>query len=253
MSAGALSGRCALVTGSSTGIGRAIAEGMREAGAEVVFHSLEERPSDLPASAPNLQVDLSEMGAPEGLIEEAFRLRPKLDILVSNAGSYFDLPFLEMTLDRWGSTINLNLRAAYFLVRAFARRLVSEGRTGSVVVVSSTNAFQAELASSAYDISKGGLVSLVRAAALELAGHGIRVNGIAPGLIRTPLTEGWMRKDLALVRHYERTIPMKRIGDPRDCAGAAVFLASEAAAYITGQTLIIDGGLSVQQIGELPG
>lgn len=253
MSVGALSGRCALVTGSSTGIGRAIAEGMREAGAEVVFHSLEKRPSDLPVGAPHLQVDLSGVGAAERLTEEAFRLRPNLDILVSNAGGYFDLPFLEMTLDRWESTINLNLRAAYFLIQAFAKRLIAQGRTGSVVVVSSTNAFQAELASSAYDISKAGLVSLVRAAALELAGRGIRVNGIAPGLIRTPLTARWMDIDLALVRHYEHAIPLKRIGDARDCAGAAVFLASDSAAYITGQTLIIDGGLSVQQIGELPG
>jgi NAD(P)-dependent dehydrogenase (short-subunit alcohol dehydrogenase family) len=246
-----LSGRCALVTGSNRGIGRGIAEGFTNAGAEVIFHGKSGRPVDLPEKVLHLNQDLSEPDAATTLIEAAFSNRPNLDILVSNAGSYFDTPFLEMTPARWRKTIDLNLESVYFLVHAFAKRLIKDRRAGAVVIVSSTNAFQSELASTAYDTSKGGLVAMTRALALELAEHQIRVNCLAPGLIRTPLTERWINDRPDRVAHYEKNIPLGRIGDPIDCAGAAVFLASDAAAYITGQVLIVDGGLTAQQIGPL--
>ncbi len=247
-----LAGRAALVTGSSRGIGESMANGLAAAGARVIQHGHDSCP---PGTAENgyLQADLTQADAPAALIDAAFELCPDLDILVSNAGGFFDVPFLEMTTSRWERTMGLNLRAPYFLIQAFAKRLVGENRGGAVVITASTNGLQAEADSSAYDTSKGGLVMLTRTLALDLAEHGIRVNTVAPGLIRTPLTAPWMDTKTALRQHYERQIPLGRIGAADECAGAAVYLASDAAAYVTGHILVVDGGLTIQQIGPLPG
>src|SRR5262249_49510396 len=121
-------------------------------------------------------------------------------------------------------------------------------RGGAVVAMASTNGLQAEMDSSAYDISKGGVVMLTRTLSLALAPHGIRVNAIAPGLIETPLSRAWMATRPGIEAHYRKPAPPGRLGLPHDCAGAVVFLLSDAAAYITGQVLPIDGGLTSQQI-----
>jgi len=241
-----LEGRTALVTGSSSGIGLGIARAFQAAGASVLFHSHQPSPIE-----DCLVADLAAPEAPAALIEAAFARAPGLDLLVSNAGSFFDLPFLEMTPERWEKTIALNLRSGYFAIQAFARRLVRERRRGAVLVTSSTNGFLAEPDSSAYDISKGALVMLTRTLALSLAPHGIRVNAIAPGLLDTPLSSAWLESRPGVRKRYEGNIPLKRFGTPEDCAAAAVFLCSEAAAYLTGEILVVDGGLTIQQAGQL--
>jgi NAD(P)-dependent dehydrogenase (short-subunit alcohol dehydrogenase family) len=252
MNAFSLKGHSALVTGSSQGIGLAIARGLSGAGARVVHHGLESRPAELPADAAYLSGDLMEEDAARKLIENACRAEPRLDILVCNAGSFFDTPFLEMSPDLWEKTTHLNLRANFFLAQAFAKTLIARGEPGSVVIVSSTNAFQAEPDSVAYDTSKGALAMMTRSLAVSLAPHGIRVNGIAPGLIRTPLTSAWMEpRAHDLVKHYEKKILLGRVGEPNECAGAVVFLCSAAASYIDGEIIVIDGGLTVSQVGRM--
>lgn len=241
----------ALVTGSSQGIGLAIASALREADAKIVFHGLQPRPENIPGDAAYVQADLMQDDGPALLIAEAFATQPNLDTLVCNAGSFFDVPFLEMTRERWDRTLQINLTATCFIAQEFARRLVAEKRGGSICITTSTNGLQAESDSTAYDTSKGALVMLIRSLAVSLAPHGIRVNGIAPGLIRTPLTSSWIetRAD-DLLEHYKRKILLGRIGAPEDCAGAVVFLSSPAASYITGEIIVIDGGLTVHQIGK---
>ena len=250
MKAFSLEGHAALVTGSSQGIGLAVALGLQESGARVVCHGLQEKPDTLPADVAYLRGDLCAAFVPASLIDQAFAAEPGLDLLICNAGSFFDAPFLEMTEAQWDQTMSLNLKATFLLVQAFARRRVAAGGGGSVVIVSSTNGFQAETDSVAYDTSKGGLVMMTRSLAVSLATHGIRVNGIAPGLIRTPLTSVWMepRAD-TILKHYEKNILLGRVGAPSDCAGAVAFLCSPAASYITGEVIVIDGGLTCAQIG----
>ncbi len=246
-----LAGNAALVTGSTAGIGRAIALGLQSAGADVVFHGETPRPDDLPANAAYVTCDLFDPAAPENLLAQAIAAQPALNLLVCNAGMPSDGSFLEITPEAWERAMHLNVRATYFVVQSFARALVAQKRPGAVVIISSTNGFQPEEGCTVYDTSKGALINMTRALAQALAPHDIRVNSLAPGLIRTRLTAPWLDADPAKQRHYEKKTLLGRIGRPEDCAGAAAFLLSPAASYITGQILVVDGGLTVGQIGRM--
>ena len=244
-----LAGSTALVTGSSQGIGLAIAQGLHAAGARVVFHGRGEPAPAMPPGSLYLVEDLLAPDGPTKLVNAAFNGHPEIDLLVCNAGSFFDVPFLEMGAAEFDRTFNLNVRANYFVAQTFARALVAAKRPGAILTTCSTNGFQPEDNSTAYDTSKGAIVMLTRTLAQSLAPHRIRVNGIAPGLIRTPLTAGLLNPDKH--RHYEKKILLGHLGDPEDCAGAAAFLLSSAASYITGQILVVDGGLTLGQIGRM--
>lgn len=250
MSPFSLANQSLLVTGSSQGIGHAIGVGAQAAGATVIFHGKEPKAAaPLPAGSHYLTEDLLAANGAEKLIAAAFAARADLSLLVCNAGSFFDREFLAMTPELFDRTIALNVKANYFLAQAFARELTSRKRPGAIVLTSSTNGFQPEDESTAYDTSKGAIVMLTRTLAQTLTPQGIRVNGIAPGLIKTPLTAGGLNP--AKVAHYEKKIVMGRLGEAEDCAGAAVFLLSPASRYITGQILVVDGGLTLGQIGRL--
>lgn len=246
-----LQNKTALVTGSSRGIGLAIGLGLMEAGAKVLFHGTQAPSAEVPAQGVYLKADLLQANGAHELFQAAVAAQPELDLLICNAGSFFDVPFLEMTPELWDKTMQLNVKSAYFLVQEFSRHLVARKKTGAVVIVSSTNGTQAEADSTAYDTSKGALVMMTKSLAASLGDHGIRVNGLAPGLIRTPLTERWLDVRTDLRTHYEKKILLGEIGRADDCAGAAVFLCSDAARYITGHILTVDGGLTTTQIGKL--
>ena len=247
-----LASKSALVTGSSRGIGLAIAGAITAAGGTVVCHGFDEADADaLPPGSTYVRKDLARPESPAELVAEALAAAPELSLLVCNAGSFFDVPFLETTLAVWERTLTLNTRSAYFIIQAFAQAMKEKGRAGAVVIVSSTNGFQSEEDSTVYDISKGALVMMTRTLAHALAPQGIRVNGIAPGLIRTPLTAPGIDGSPGKTAQYEKKILLGKIGEPADCAGPTVFLLSAAASYITGQILVVDGGLTTGQIGKL--
>lgn len=242
-----LTGHHALVTGSTRGIGAAIAVAFENAGASVVRQGL----SNLECRQNVIEADLLAEGAVEKVIAEAFALRPDLDLLVCNAGSYFDTDFFGVTKEAYRKTMMLNVEQNFFMIQAFGKALQERSRPGAIVLISSTNGFQAEEESVAYDTSKGALVMLTRTASVALAPYGIRVNGVAPGLIRTPLT-GWIDREPGKVEHYHKKIPARRLGQPEEVADVCVFLCSHASRYIYGQTIVVDGGLTVTQIGQYP-
>ena len=244
-----LQNHTALVTGSSQGIGLAIAQGIHDAGARLIYHGKEDPAPEMPEGSDWLVDDLLDPAGPERLIKAAFAAQPELDLLVCNAGGFFDVPFFEVEPEVWDRTMNLNVKANYFVAQAFARELAARSRTGSIVLTCSTNGFQSEDDTTAYDTSKGALVMMTRTLAQALAPQSIRVNAIAPGLIRTTLNAS-MRTD-EIEAHYNKKILLGRLGESEDCAGAVVFLLSEAAKYITGQILVVDGGLTVGQIARM--
>lgn len=252
-----MSGRRVCVTGSTRGIGRAIARAFAEAGAAVVVNAPgdddEGAVAELSAlgECHFLPADVSTAAGARGLVAAARARLGGLDTLVCNAGTFRDRAFLEVEEEDFDATFALNVKGQMFAAQAFARAAgagagaASDG--ASIICIGSTNGLQAERDSVIYDASKGAVLMLVRSLALSLAPMGIRVNGIAPGLVDTPLTA----PALAAPGRRERLagrIPLGRIGRPADIGALAVFLASPGAGYITGQMHYVDGGITAEQI-----
>jgi len=190
--------------------------------------------------------------AVEAVFSAAIAAEPGIDILVNNAGAYFDVPYLDMTLDRFEKTMRLNVASGYFLTQRFARHWIERKTAGRVLFIGSINGRLAEPVSSAYDTSKGAVEMLVRTLAVELAPHGIRVNGLAPGLVRSAST-AWLdgRPDKAAwIAHHT---PNGQIPDAAVCGPGAVYLVSDAAEHVHGHMLLVDGGLSAWQYPEPTG
>jgi NAD(P)-dependent dehydrogenase (short-subunit alcohol dehydrogenase family) len=252
-----LKGHKALVTGSSKGVGRAIALAFAEAGADVVIHgrTMGAEAQDvldqcrvLGAKAAFVAGDLGGPTAPA--VEEVFsgtvKAMPGIDILVNNAGQYFDVPFLEMDLDRFEKTMRLNIASGYFLTQRFARQWIEQKVAGRVLFIGSINGRLAEPVSTAYDTSKGAVEMMVKTLGITLAPHNIRVNGLAPGLVRTPQTS-WVDarpEDGEWIRIHT---PNGQIPDAAVCGPGAVYLCSDAAGHVIAQMLLVDGGMSAWQ------
>jgi NAD(P)-dependent dehydrogenase (short-subunit alcohol dehydrogenase family) len=244
-----LAGRVALITGGGTGIGLEIARCMVQAGATVIITG--RRESVLQASAADLGVgakyivnDVCDLSASDALVEQVEATYGPLDILVNNAGINMKKPALEVTDEDFSRIIHTNLNAVFALTRAAAKRMVAR-RSGTILMISSMAAYYGIDRVVAYAASKSAVEGMVKVLASEFSAHGVRVNAIAPGFIETEMSRTAMNSDPERRDRAMRRTPMGKFGRPEDIGQAAVFLASDAARYITGVSLPVDGGNSI--------
>jgi glucose 1-dehydrogenase len=257
-----LRGHSALITGSSKGVGRSIAEAFAAAGAHVVLHGRSRDAAAEEAIANcqqhGVQVEFvtgdlmgETMPAVDRLFAAAIAAMPEIDILVNNAGTYIDKPFLEMDWDTYDRTMRLNVAAPYFLTQKFAQHWVANQAAGRVLMIGSINGRLAEPTHSCYDSSKGAIDAMVRSLCVSLAPLGIRVNGLAPGLVRTPLT-AVIDRDERFRRWMELHTPSGQVPGSDVCGSGAVYLCSDDAWHVHGQMLLVDGGMSAWQQPDVP-
>jgi len=244
-----LKGKSGIVTGAGSGIGKGIATGLVQAGAELVIagRNLEK----LEAAAEEMrqfggpvipaQADISKMEDIKGLVDRAVKEFEKIDFLFNNAGIIRRNPSEDFLEKDWDDVIDINLKGPFFLAQAVARVMISQERKGKIINTSSLIAVQGGKRVPAYAASKGGLAQVTKSMANDWAKYDILVNAIGPGWVNTELTEP-LRQDKERFTEITGRIPLGRWADPEDLAGAAVFLASNASNYITGQTIFIDGG-----------
>jgi NAD(P)-dependent dehydrogenase (short-subunit alcohol dehydrogenase family) len=245
MQTAALAGRTALVTGSTRGIGRAIAEALALAGARVAVNSRDggaarEVAAALGEGAVGIGADLVEPEGPSRLVAAALEALGGLDVLVNNAGTAMPADSLELSRSDWCRTLELDLGAVFFCSREAARHMLARG-SGSIVSISSIQAFTPLARRAAYAAAKAGVVGLTRSLAAEWAPT-VRVNAVAPGYVATPMVEELVRAGSVDPGAVAARTPMRRMARPEEVAAAVVFLASDAAGYVTGETLMVDGG-----------
>jgi NAD(P)-dependent dehydrogenase (short-subunit alcohol dehydrogenase family) len=256
-----LTGKTALVTGGSRGIGRGIAIALAEHGADVaiVYRKADKAADDVVTAIKKLgrkawayQQDLAETEKLADLADRAWKEMGKIDVLVNNAGMAYLERFNEITIDHWRRTMAVNLDAVFFLTQRVTEHMIAAGIKGRVINLSSKNGFVAEAGLAHYNASKGALELLTQSLAIELGEHGITINTIAPGVIETEIGEEFDIDFTAFLKYYNEHIPLEnRWGTVDECAGAAVFLAAGAGSYMTGQHLIIDGGVLAQQLPRM--
>jgi NAD(P)-dependent dehydrogenase (short-subunit alcohol dehydrogenase family) len=243
--------RTALVTGASTGLGRATALALGRAGFDLALADLDAvwlrevvAHADLQGrKAVALVLDLRSEASITRAMDEAARALGAVDVLVNNAGVPLQKPATEVTWAEWDAVIDVNLKGSYFLASAFARHCRDGGRGGAVISIASTHGLTGIAGRSVYGISKGGIIQMTRMLAIEWAPLGIRVNAIAPATVLTPSREKILSDPEARARMLAR-IPLGRFPEADEIAAAVCYLASDAARSITGQTLVIDGGLT---------
>ncbi|MEO5685311.1 MAG: SDR family oxidoreductase [Chitinophagaceae bacterium] len=244
-----LSGKTALVTGCTKGIGRAMAVGLAEAGADIIGVSgslaLQNSEVELEVLATGrkftaYQADLSDRDKLYAFIKKLNEENPVIDILVNNAGTIMRMPAAEHPDDYWDKVLGINLDAPFILAREMGKGMLARG-SGKIIFTCSLLSFQGGINVPGYAASKGALASLVKALANEWAGKGVNVNGIAPGYIATDNTEA-LRNDEERSKAILSRIPANRWGQPEDFKGATIFLASKAGDYVHGTILTVDGG-----------
>lgn len=253
-----LEGKVAVVTGSGTGIGEAIAKCFAREGAAVVIdyahrdtaaRETQQAITQAGGKAIILQADVSKTAEVTRLVQQTVQQLGKLDIFVNNAGIEEKHPFLEYPEELWDSIIQVNLKGPWLCSQAAARQMVQQGNGGRIINISSVHEDMPMPTNAAYCAAKGGLRMLMRTIAVELAPHRITVNNIAPGAIDTPMDEP-LKQHPEEMKTLLSEIPLGRMGQPDEVAGLALYLASDDAAYVTGSTYFIDGGM-IRQAGSL--
>ncbi|GIL39060.1 2-dehydro-3-deoxy-D-gluconate 5-dehydrogenase KduD [Roseiterribacter gracilis] len=242
-----LAGRVALVTGANTGLGQGIAVALAAAGADIVAvgrsapTETEGEIAKLGRRFLSIQADLGSTAPIDRAIDEAVAKFGAIDILINNAGIIRRADAIDVTEEDWDAVVDVNLKSAFFLAQAVAKRAIAAQRTAKIINIASMLSFQGGIRVPAYAASKSAIAGLTRALANEWAGRGINVNAIAPGYFETNNTEA-LRQDATRSRDILARIPAGRWGSPSDLGGAAVFLASHAADYVHGVVLPVDGG-----------
>ncbi len=241
-----LTGKCALVTGASGGLGAQIAKDLHDAGATVALSGtreavLQEVAKDIGERVHVVPCNLSDMEAVDGLIKAAEEAMGQVDILVNNAGLTRDGLAMRMKDEDWDSVLNVNLKAAFKLSKNCLRGMMKR-RTGRIIGITSIVGVTGNPGQMNYAASKAGMIGMSKSLAQEVAGRGITVNCVAPGFIKTAMTDELSddQKDNLL-----GNVPAGRLGDPKDISSAVLYLASDEAAYVTGQTLHVNGGMAM--------
>lgn len=251
-----LNEKVAVVIGGTSGIGLAIAKGMAEAGADVVPTS--RRPDQVESAAKEIEArgrrslritsDVSDRDSLQEVLSESIKIFGKVDILVNSAGRTKRAPTLDFSEEDWNSIIDTNLTGTLRAAQVFGRHML-ERRSGSIINIASLSTFVALYEVAAYSASKAAVASLTKSLAIEWSQHGVRVNAIAPGVFRTPLNEKLL-DETERGREFLVRTPMKRFGNVDELAGAAIFLASDAASFVNGEVLTVDGGFLASGVNQ---
>lgn len=257
MATGKLDGKVAIITGGASGIGKRTAELFVEEGARVIIGDLngagvtamvEQLGSNY---ADGMQLDIRDEEAVKQMVDQAFSRFGRLDVAFNNAGIGSFCPIELHTLEEWDRVVGVCLTGTFLCIKHEAGRLIAQGQGGSIINVASINAVQAAEGFAAYCSAKAGVAMLTKVAALELGRHRIRVNGIGPGVIRTPMTETPLATIPDLEDAFLHEAPIGRIGEPEDVARLALYLASDESSLVSGQTVLIDGGATLKKYPEL--
>src|SRR5882724_8348414 len=253
-----LTGKVAIVTGASRGLGQYFGRALARAGADLVITSRDAETLDpfrkeieqLGRKALPLMLDLGDEESIEALVPAAVAHYGKVDILVNNAGCNVRKPALDITWDDWNLVLDTNLRGTFFVAQAVARRMVGR-KYGRIINIGSVTSVFGYAGLAPYTASRGGVKQLTMSLADDWGPHGITVNCLAPGWFKTA-QNALMYEDREWVEYLCDRIPLRRPGQPKDLEGAVVFLASDASAYITGQTFLVDGGITTGSTRALP-